>query len=298
MTGFRPRMQARRDGISVVAGRRAHQSEYGLAELWDARCAAGGGGDYASLDPRLFIVLEPLAASLELATDAGMAVAGAGPSVTYVPAGAPVSARFAAETGIRHLDLHFARERIDGLPGVPGGSGREPRLLFADERVMRLARLLAAACASPGSRPGLYDDGLFSAIIAAVFRPSEEPPSRRSALSDSQLRQIVDYIEDRCLEPIRLADLAALTGLSETYVSHAFKAATGTPPHRWQLNARIRRAQAMLRTSAPLIEISVATGFSDQPHFTKVFRRIVGITPSAWRGAIGRGGVDGDAPPG
>ena len=85
-------------------------------------------------------------------------------------------------------------------------------------------------------------------------------------------------------ERVDLADLAALAGLSQSHFSRAFKASTGMAPYRWQLDARIRRAQALLiDTSAPLNEVAEATGFADAVHFGRTFRKLTGATPAAWR---------------
>ncbi|MGA0532843.1 helix-turn-helix domain-containing protein [Hansschlegelia sp. KR7-227] len=283
MAAFRPKMTASRQGITLLGDGRAHQSELELTEVWRARCEAGAEGCYISLDPRLFVVLDPLMAELELdAGEVGASRTSRDRSVSYIPAGAPIRMRVAGLTDVRHLDLHFDAERLDRL-GVARGGLEAPRLLFADERVQRLARLLSMECDQPVPSSSLYGDALVAALLAAAFEPPGAS-TRRSALSDRQLRLAVDHIEDRCAEAIRLRDLARLTGVSETYFSHAFKAATGMPPHRWQLHARVRLAQEMLaRTDAPLIEIAVATGFSDQPHFTRVFRAVTGGTPSSWR---------------
>ncbi|MFJ5487500.1 helix-turn-helix transcriptional regulator, partial [Hansschlegelia beijingensis] len=107
---------------------------------------------------------------------------------------------------------------------------------------------------------------------------------RGGALSDRQLRLAVDYIDERCGETIRLSELARLTGLSESYFGHAFKAATGMPPHRWQLQARVRKAKRLIaRAEASLSEIATELGFADQAHFTRVFRKLSGCTPMQWR---------------
>jgi AraC-like DNA-binding protein len=93
-----------------------------------------------------------------------------------------------------------------------------------------------------------------------------------------------EHIEANCLATLRLADLAALVGLSETYFSHAFKAATGLPPHRWVMHARVRKAQHFLSsTDLTLSAVAASSGFSDQAHLTRVFKAVIGTTPAAWR---------------
>ena len=56
------------------------------------------------------------------------------------------------------------------------------------------------------------------------------------------------------------------------------------PPHQWQTKTRVERAkQLLLKNDASLTAIAVETGFSDQAHFTRVFRKVVGTTPAQWR---------------
>lgn len=282
VSAFRPRMEARRRGISVIGRPQAYSSDAGLVEIWRARCEADAEGDYVSLDPRLFIVLEPLEAEMALDGGDGARAASSARTASFVPAGAPLRMTVAAETELRHLDLHFDPVRLGPIVGLDGPSAAIPRLMFANGRVQRFAQLLELACERPEATTALYADGLIAALVAAVFAPDE--PARRSALSNERLRLAIDYVEAHCARPIRLQELAELTGLSESYFSHAFKAATGMPPHRWQLQARVRLAKRMLdKGAAPLTEIAVATGFSDQPHFTRVFKGMTRFTPSAWR---------------
>jgi AraC-like DNA-binding protein len=287
MSAFRPRMMATHQGISVVGEPQSHTSESGLVEVWRARCEAGATGDYVSLDPRIFIVLEPLDATITLdGGEAGGRIGSSSRSASFVPAGAPVRLQASGATEVRHLDLHFDPETLGALDGLDETVLGVPRLMFVDERVHRLARLLDAACTRQAPESGLYGDALVAALVSAVFARSAATP-RRSALSDRQLRLSVAYIEERCADLIRLEDLAALTGLSPSYFSHAFKAATGMPPHRWQLRARVRQAKLMLAdVDLPLTEIAAATGFADQPHFTRVFKDVTGQTPSAWRNLL------------
>ena len=101
-----------------------------------------------------------------------------------------------------------------------------------------------------------------------------------------QLRRATEFIEENCLRNIRLEELAAVTGLSQSHFSHAFKASTGVAPHQYQTNTRLERAKHLLLTSEyPLTTIAVETGFADQAHFTRVFRKHLGTTPANWKKA-------------
>ncbi len=94
---------------------------------------------------------------------------------------------------------------------------------------------------------------------------------------------MTEFIEDNYARIIRLQELADLAGLSETYFCSAFKASTGLSPHNWQMERRIARAQVLLRQAhTPLPHIAALVGFSDQAHFTRVFKKQTGTTPAAW----------------
>ncbi|GBD47896.1 AraC family transcriptional regulator [Methylopila sp. Yamaguchi] len=284
MAAFRPRMESRRDGIEVVDGWRRTGAS-GCVELWRANCASGASGDYVSQDPRLFVVLEPLAAPMAF-REAGRQVAvSTGSGFSFVPAGVRLSSRFAGATSILHLDVHLSAEWLREMIGEDGAL-TEPRLMASDERALSLARMLAAECASATPLPPLYGDSLTAALISAAMGATVPVARKRSGLPKRKLDAAIGYIEAHCGRPIRLQELADLTGMTQSHFSHAFKAATGVPPHRWQMQARIRKAQELLtRSDASLTEIAAETGFSDQPHFTRVFRQIIGRTPAAWRDA-------------
>lgn len=81
-----------------------------------------------------------------------------------------------------------------------------------------------------------------------------------------------------------LQQIAAHCGLSRSYFEKAFKASLGAPPHQWLVRQRVLRAARMLeQTNEGIGSIALSCGFTDQSHFTRVFRTIVGISPAAWR---------------
>lgn len=104
------------------------------------------------------------------------------------------------------------------------------------------------------------------------------------ALTQRQLNKVVEVIDGRLAQTIGLADLAAATGLSLWHFARAFKATTGVSPHRYVMAYRIKRAKALLRsTQRPVTEIAHDCGFASSQHLATVFRRQVGVTPTAFR---------------
>jgi AraC family transcriptional regulator len=97
-------------------------------------------------------------------------------------------------------------------------------------------------------------------------------------------RRIGDYIDARTSENITLEAMAAQAGLSVFHFARAFRQSFGMPPHSYLLHRRIARAQRLLQqTELPISEIAVSTGFSDQSHFAKHFRRVTGMAPGQAR---------------
>jgi AraC family transcriptional regulator len=159
-----------------------------------------------------------------------------------------------------------------------------PRLRFSDDRIWTLVRLLSDAVNDPDPSTQLYGDGLTAAIMARLFADPHKPGANDKGLAAWQLRRVVEYVDAHLPKRVDLAQLAALAGLSLAHFSRAFKASTGMAPYRWQLDARIRRAQALLiDTRASLDQVAEVTGFADAEHFGRTFRKLTGATPAAWR---------------
>jgi transcriptional regulator of acetoin/glycerol metabolism/AraC-like DNA-binding protein len=111
--------------------------------------------------------------------------------------------------------------------------------------------------------------------------PAAEPlPPSRGGLPPVLTQRICEYIESHLHEKIGLETLAAMAGLSTHHFARAFHQSVGVPPHSYLLSRRLERAERMLReTQLPLSEIAAATGFSDQSHLARHFRRRTGMSP-------------------
>jgi len=160
-----------------------------------------------------------------------------------------------------------------------------------DPIVERLAVGLLDADEVGGSFAELYSHCLGIAIISRLLElraPHERSDggSGPSGLLKWRLRRALDFIDSHLDQPLRLADIAAAAGLSRMHFAVQFRATMGVSPHDYVLRRRIERAQEMLRRAdGSLVEIALGVGFQTQPHFTTVFKRIVGVTPHAWRQA-------------
>ena len=92
------------------------------------------------------------------------------------------------------------------------------------------------------------------------------------------------FIDAHLGDPLPLAKLAALAGLSVWRFATVFRIRTGEPPQRYVLRRRIERAQTLLSQGWPASCVALETGFYDQSHLHRHFKRLCGITPGQYLG--------------
>ena len=116
----------------------------------------------------------------------------------------------------------------------------------------------------------------------------------RGGLAPWQKRVLKTHIDTHLENTIRTTELAKLVQLSSFHFCRVFRVSFGHSPHRYLVQRRMERAQElMLTTKFPLGQIAADCGFSDQAHFTKLFRRFAGQSPGEWRRTRFCGSVQG-----
>jgi len=156
------------------------------------------------------------------------------------------------------------------------------------------AQLIEAACRA---RDG-DSDGTRAHIARAVALLDGHPGPRvvrqtsdrgprqipRGGFAAWQSRRLAAHVDANLTGKIVIKDLAESLDISVGHFCRAFKRTFGMPARIWIRHRRIELAQGlMLTTGASLNEIALSCGMSDQSHFTRSFRRIVGETPASWR---------------
>ena len=127
---------------------------------------------------------------------------------------------------------------------------------------------------------------LLDALVQLIKRCGERIPGshvlRRERLA---VRRVRDFLVAHYVENVSLGQIARLAGLSPYHLNRVFAAELGLPPHAFQAQQRVVRARVLLRQGRPLAEVAAETGFADQSHLTRIFKRVVGITPGAYQRA-------------
>ncbi len=164
-------------------------------------------------------------------------------------------------------------------------------ILKADDPVlMGIAGSLAREAQEAGLGGRLYVESLRNHACVHILRRYADvvfrEPSRSGGLSRPQFRLLNQYIEENLDRNLSLAELAGVVQLSVFHFTRKFRTEFGCPPHAYVMRKRIERAKAQLaRVSVPLKVVAASSGFSDQSHMTRLFRRLLGVTPAEYRKA-------------
>jgi AraC-like DNA-binding protein len=168
-----------------------------------------------------------------------------------------------------------------------GPAPRAARWVVFRDRTLAAA-LTSAHGALAGEPPGLAIDEAVLAAVAAL-RPHLKPgmPGRaRWHAEHAAVRRASDHLRERWDQPVSLAELAGVAGLSRFELVRRFRQQTGVTPHAFQVNLRVERARALLASGSAPAAVAAACGFADQPHLTRTFKRAVGVTPGRYARAV------------
>jgi len=205
------------------------------------------------------------------------------------------------EPGEVHVELHktarYERLRV---------------LFFSPEMVHAAARELGRPCAEVHWRDGqqsypdlhgelLRTHAAFESETTTLERQSRiahvlerlltecadsDVPRPLATLEPDTVRTARSFLLDHWADNVSLEDLVGVTGVGRFRLVRAFHAAVGLPPHAYQIRVRVARAMTMIRTGLPLVEVAASTGFADQSHLARHFRRITGVAPGRYRQAV------------
>jgi AraC family transcriptional regulator len=107
---------------------------------------------------------------------------------------------------------------------------------------------------------------------------------RLGGLAPWQANRALEYIEGNLGSKMKIREIADRVALSTSHFSRAFKQSLGCSPMTYVAVRRVERAKLMMTsTRERLAAIALACGFADQAHFSRQFRRVVGISPALWR---------------
>ncbi|MBZ0298966.1 MAG: AraC family transcriptional regulator [Anaerolineae bacterium] len=163
-----------------------------------------------------------------------------------------------------------------------------PDPLVADAELFQMLVHMHTLLESPASQLA-RDVALRTALAALLIRHASYRPTPLKSLEHerSAVRQVRQYLETHYMDNPSLDQLAQIAGLSPYHLVRVFRQQTGLPPHHYLTQVRVERAKQRLQAGHPIAEVAAATGFSDQSHLTRRFKRIVGVTPGQFLAGMG-----------
>ncbi|MER6682159.1 AraC family transcriptional regulator [Streptomyces olivaceoviridis] len=168
---------------------------------------------------------------------------------------------------------------LGGLPHFREPLVDDPALAEA----LRTAHTRLSTCPDP-----LEAESVLPWVLTALARrhSTARPLADRVPGADAIARTVRDRLADELTDPPSLALLATDLGLSRYQLLRAFRTTMGIPPYAWLAQHRVTKARVLLENGLRPAEVAGLVGFADQAHLTRWFRRVLGVTPAAYRNSV------------
>jgi AraC family transcriptional regulator len=207
-----------------------------------------------------------------------------------MPQGSRHEVRF--ESKMEGIALAFEPSTFDDLVQSAGGKPSQTimqSLTACPPKIDHLMRALMHESLEGSTDAGIGLECIATAIALSICQHAgavTAAPKAGPRLAPKQIRAVQAYVEMHLHQQISLADLAATAGLSSFHFLRSFKGSLGLTPARYVMDRRMERARYLLKIgSLTVSEVGIGVGFEDVSHFSRAFRRSVGVAPSAFRNA-------------
>ncbi|MBD2777836.1 helix-turn-helix domain-containing protein [Iningainema tapete] len=211
--------------------------------------------------------------------------------ISIMPANVPLFARWDSDDS--YLQIRIKSRFIQSVAQETIAINPEklellPEFRTRDRQIEAIGMMLLKELQQNSLGGKIYIKSLRNILIVHLLRQyavaKPHLPIYEGGLRERQLLQVIEYINEHLNQDIKLADLAALLGMSQFHFSHLFKQAIGTAPYQYLLQQRVERAKQLLKqTDQPIMNIAELCGFNSHSHLSKQFRQLTGMTPKAYR---------------
>lgn len=195
-----------------------------------------------------------------------------------------------AEGGFGYRIIYVDPSRVSEAIGVI--AGRALALPFVREPVVKSARLAQTIDAAFACHleplavdsiilrlsEALIEETAGSSTCATVLRPN--------LVAIERARRFLDAANTRV---VHSSEMEAISGLSRFELARHFRSRLGTSPYQYSLLRRLEFARDRLAADRSTVDVALGAGFSDQAHFTRMFRAAFGLTPARYRALSNRG---------
>ena len=204
--------------------------------------------------------------------------------IDLAPAGWPTTWEDSGPSTFLRIDLSpvIVRATAESMGIDPDKLELTPQLQIKDPVMQHIAWALKLEVESAEPSDRLCAESLASALTTQLLRKYAKSSGPTRGLTRRQWQTVADYIGDNLTLDLSLAELAAVAGLGTSTFKVLFKRSVGVPVHKYVVRRRVEHAMNLLGArSAKLNEIALRSGFVDESHMARCFRRVVGMTPAA-----------------
>jgi AraC-like DNA-binding protein len=176
--------------------------------------------------------------------------------------------------------LRMAREQITGKSSdIPFFS----KSVVSDADTARLLVRLHQALET--SVTTLERESLFLLAMTQLIKRHADSATTQDKTGNEHaaVARLLEYLHANACQDVKLDELARIAFLSPFHLLRVFRKETGITPHAYQIQLRVEKAKRLLRDRFTIAEAAHAAGFFDQAHFSKQFKRYVGVTPGQFR---------------
>ncbi|MDB6095245.1 MAG: hypothetical protein JWM32_2807 [Verrucomicrobia bacterium] len=219
----------------------------------------------------------------------------------FIPPFVPHSFEADDRAAGEHIAVHF--DFAPGLPKVSAGLDRRgpyqvrfthglslvaQRRLFSGHRIARaLNDIVAVHGSSAVLGPAQASAHLAGVLLALLAEPRQPRPGGAARRDQTRVQAMVEFMAENLSRPLDHRALEKSSGLSPSRLQALFRNVTGYPPLDYLRRLRVEEARRLLADNRLSVkEIAARTGFRDASHFSKVFRRVDGLSPAHYRDAL------------
>ena len=183
------------------------------------------------------------------------------------------------DLGSRAVRIEFQPEKLDAF------EVSYPTSLMSTENPMicELARRILFEIRGSDPVTPMVVEGLCLEVLSLLLRDSLRVESQHADIRD-RVSECAEFIRSKFRESFTLSDISALLGVNRTQLAREFRRVHNCTMGDYLRRVRVGHVMEQLdSTDCALVEIAQTAGFSDQSHCTRTFKRLVGVTPAAWR---------------
>ena len=181
------------------------------------------------------------------------------------------------DLGSMAVRIEFRPERLDAF------EGSYPTSLMPTENPMiyELARRMLFEIRGSDPVAPMVVEGLCLEILSLLLRDSLRVESQNA---DNRVSECAEFIRSKFRESFTLSDISESLGVNRTQLAQEFRRVHNCTMGDYLRQVRVGHVMEQLEaTDRALVKIAQSAGFSDQSHCTRTFKRLVGVTPAAWR---------------